>query len=151
MWTYPELRAGLAPYGALDDAQAAAALQAETVIIPGAIARDDAVREFLRAGVWGVIQVRADRPFNTTASAETINAQTAAAKNVLDAVLLFDAFDLTDSSLYSALQRDLDVLVAAGDITTQQRNAILAARDKTVAKWLPAPTAADVAYARSLG
>lgn len=107
-WTYSELKAALIPYAALNDAAAAAALAAETVNKSGALVREDAVQRFIRANIWGRIQVRASRPWNAT---QSINAETAAARQVLDGVTLLPSFDLSDSTLYAALERDLNVLV----------------------------------------
>lgn len=148
MWTYAELKAALAPHAALTDAQAAAVLAAETVQVTGAMERGDAILRFIRANIWGKIQVRAARPWSTTAAT---NLETAAARQVIDAVMLFERFDLSDETLYSALQRDLNALVTLGDITAAQRDAILAVRDQTVPKWQPVPTENDVRHARALG
>jgi hypothetical protein len=144
-WTYADLKAALAPHEALSDAAAAAVLAAETVAVQGALERNSAILRFIRANIWGRIQVRASRPWNATAS---INAETAAARQVIDAVTLFDTFDLSDPTLYAALARDLDALVALGDVTAGQRAAILAVRDGVAPRWQPAPTAGDVQTAR---
>lgn len=147
-WTYLQLQSHLtANYAGLSDAAAAAALVAETVATPGALVREDAILRLIRANIWGALQVRASRPYNATPS---INAETAAARQVIDAVTLLPSFDLSDPTLYAAMERDLGALVALGVVTAGQRDAILAVRDRTSPRWVPAPTPNDVAAARRI-
>lgn len=154
MSDYAALRALLAeePYAGMDDAAAAAALNAATVERPRRFRWREARRVAQMAGTWPLVVVRARQ----TPTLPPAGAQDMAILAAINAVGMDDdqEIDPTNASEWAAFSAGLSALTASGDLSEAVADAIRALGVETVTPaqsvgW-ELVSAAEVARARSM-
>lgn len=127
-------------YAAMDDGQVFTALTGKTRPRKVSIAKRDIVRYMVLNDLW--------LPIKQAASTDP-NAAIA-----LDALSIFDAFDMTDPQVEAKLNAILDGLVSSGLITSQHKADVLAMSDELISRaeeiGVPNPTFGEVAQARRI-
>jgi len=101
-------------FASMTDAQALAALQAKNIIVQRPIATST-IKAYLMPDKWRAIS----------------DSTLPSAKNAVDALTLFNTFDITDPAYLAKLTTVLDALIADSLITATDKTTILSLGDST--------------------
>lgn len=145
MWTYDALRAALAGLEALSNADAAAMLSAEVDAGIRDIPTAEIETTLLDSLEWGALQYIAERG---TVADGIPKKLIAAAMTIMRTVDRKTIVETTVPERLALYQQMIATFVAAGIIVQATADALLALRNTTTPRWVPAPTADDVAFAR---
>jgi hypothetical protein len=144
-WTYAALKEAEAALGIDDPGEAAAALNAQTVIAVSDIATSDARAVLLLSGEWFKVKQLAKTALNGTAQDQAV----AAADICVDTMTLTTTLHTSDDAMWATMQPMIGALQAAGVVSAASVAAWNALRMPTVPKWQPTLDAGHIQTARA--